>query len=39
VDFEIKQAVIIAVMNAIQATAHRSLKKSGLQRGFTKEGT
>ena len=32
--FEIKQAMIIAVMNAIEAIAYRSLKKSGLQRGL-----
>ena len=30
--FEIKKAMIIAVLNAILAIAYRSLKKSGLQR-------
>ena len=32
--FEIKLTMIIAVMNAIEAIAYRSLKKSGLQRGL-----
>ena len=30
----IKRAIIIAVMNAIEAIAYRSLKMSGLQRGL-----